>query len=524
MHVDVVIVGAGPAGLMLAYELRLAEVSVAVLEQTTQRDERLRAWGVSRTTAAALRRRGLVDAIIRHARRERAQPTGNHICDRTVGRSATTSRVTGAMPEADELLSVRQQVVETVLGEQVRAVGGVVLRGHTVAKVEQDRDGVDVTATHDDGRVVRCRAAYVIGCDGGRSVVRQQTGFAVAHSPATLTGYQALVTVDAPDEPALAPGWHRTSTGVAAWAPGPTRVVSIEFDRTPRDRNAPVTLREVQDSLRRTSGVPLTLSDPRSIARFTDHTLLAETFRRGRILLAGDAAHLHPPFGGQGLNLSILDAVNLGWKLAGVVHGRVSPTVLDSYDQERRPLARRAIRNSLADVALLNPDERMTPAFELYTEIKAIPEIRDHLLDLISLAHMRYDMGVPADVAHPLLGGPDGANVVQAGHEPHDLAAAQRAGCGVLLDLSGRTGLRAACAPWRDAVRVITVPPAAGSGVDAVLLRPDGYTAWVAPRHDAPQPGPLHDSLTRWFGQPDAAGDRDVHAAATNRETPVVTP
>jgi hypothetical protein len=251
----------------------------------------------------------------------------------------------------------------------------------------------------------------------------------------------------------------------------------------------------------------LTLTAPRSLARFTDATRLAATYRLDRVLLAGDAAHVHPPNGGQGLNLALTDALNLGWKLAATVRGWAPPGLLDTYQAERRPVAQRAIRNALADMTLIDPDERITPAYELYTEIKNSAVIRPHLFDLVSMADLAYDVGQSADPlggpAHPLLGRTVGDLAVRTGGGTVWLASLQRTGRGLLLDPVDRPDLRAAAAPWADRVDVLAAVTADRATDDvALLVRPDGCVAWVRPQVGPPRPGDLSTALRTWFGAP----------------------
>ena len=496
MSHDVVVVGAGPVGLMLAAELRAAGCGALVLERAPRPDPRLRAPAITERTIEALERHRLLDPLVAATARQRAQ----------LGAREDTLpadlRVDGT-----RALPIRQDLVEELLEEHVLSLGGDVRRGHEVVGLRQRPDHVDLRVRCGDGPPQLVRARFAVGCDGGHSAVRQAAGIAFpSGGEATLTGYQAEVRVADPS--VLRRGWQRTPTGIASYELCPSRVVSIEFGGPAVPRGAPVTLAEVQASLRRTSGTEVTLTEPRSLTRFTDNARLAEAYRRGRVLLAGDAAHVHAPFGGQGLNLGMQDAVNLGWKLAAAVRGGAPARLLDSYEQERRPVAEEVLRNVRAATALLNPDERMTPLHDLFAELRGIEEVRRHMHRKTAMVDLRY----PTQAAHPLPGRAPVGLRVQTGGGALDVSRVARAGRGLVLDLS-----RAGCAAGRVAaagdhrVDAVTAPAApAPEGVDAadadglaaLLLRPDGHVAWVQDTDGREHPAPLRDVLARTFGPP----------------------
>lgn len=502
MSLEVVVVGAGPVGLMLAAELRAWGVGVLVLERLASPDTRLRAPAITERTIEALERHRLLDRLAGEAQRRRA------------AEGATSSTLpTDLRMDGVRALPVRQDLVERVLEEHVRELGGGVRRRHALVGLTPSDDGVELRVRGAGTPEEVIRAAFVVGCDGGRSTVRSAAGIGFPGSPATITGYQA--EVELADSGVLRRGWHRTPAGIAAYELCPSRIVSIEFTGPPADRSAPVTLGEVQASLRRTSATDVTLTGACTLTRFTDNARLAETYRRGRVLLAGDAAHVHAPFGGQGLNLGVQDAVNLGWKLAATLRGWAPAGLLDSYERERRPIAEQVLRNVQAAITLMDPDARMTPVHELFGELRGLDVVRRYMHEKTAMTRLRYAVDAPG-ADHPLLGrAPRGLRVSTA-NGTVDLSRVARSGCGLLLVLSD-AGHRA-CAvaePWRDRVDVVCAsaarsPEDIGEPTDAgelaaLLLRPDGHTAWVRDDDGTDHPSALVDALECVFGPPAAA-------------------
>ena len=509
---EVVIVGGGPVGLVLAAELRACDVDVLVVERETSADTRLRAPAITERTIEALERHGLLERIAGEAQRYRAAHGA------TSATLPTDLRIDGV-----RALPVRQDLVERVLDEHVRARGGEVRRGCELVGLTPLGDGVQlrirgaaagsVAATTADEEVLHAR--YVVGCDGGHSTVRSAAGIGFEGRPATLTGYQAQVELEDPG--VLPRGWQRTPTGIAAYELCPSRIVSIEFTGPPADRSAPVTLEEVQASLRRTSATDVTLTGARSLTRFTDSARLAESYRRGRVLLAGDAAHVHAPFGGQGLNLGVQDAVNLGWKLAATVRGWAPAGLLDSYEHERRPVAEAVLRNVRTAVTLMDPDPRMTPVHELVAELRGLEAVRRHMHEKTAMTDLRYAVdGVDGDHPHLLGRVPRGLRLSVA-NTVVELAQVARAGRGLLLVLSD-AGRRAAdvAGSWSDRVDVVVATAASApdgvrdalsaDALAALLMRPDGHVIWMADRDGHEHPAALRRALWRAFGRPAARG------------------
>ena len=497
MDTDVAVIGAGPAGLMLAAELHAWGVSTVVLEARTAIDDRLRAPSITARTIEAVERHGLLERLV-----ERIAEYEGELGRHTDIRSDV--RVDGVRS-----LPIRQELLERVLNEHLLASGVEPRRGRRVTRVRDQGDLVEVHLIEPDGGTGTLTARFAVGCDGARSVVRESAGIGFPGVDPTLTGYQAEVTLADPE--ALPQGWHRTPAGIFAtdrYANGLVNVISIEFTGPPPRRAGEVTLEEVAASLRRTSGRDVRLTGAKSLTRFTDNERLATTYRSGRLLLAGDAAHVHAPFGGYGLNLGVQDAVNLGWKLAAVLHGWAGPDLLDTYTAERRPVAARMQRTARGSVTLLDPAHEA--AWELFRELQRLGEARRYMHEKTAMVHVRYDIGDPIGAPHPLLGrtprdlelrDPRGRD----GRRP--LSQVMRAGRGLLLTFAGADPATAeAAAPWRDRVdhRVAEVHPESAeadlfAAVRALLLRPDGFVVWV----DAAVPddgGTLRAALRRWYG------------------------
>ncbi|MBV8931600.1 MAG: FAD-dependent monooxygenase, partial [Kutzneria sp.] len=324
-----------------------------------------------------------------------------------------------------------------------------------------------------DGDVLHCR--YLVGCDGGRSTVRKVAGFPFPGTDPTVTCRQGIVTMEGSED--LPTGWNHTPTGLFVHGPGP-RLMVVEFDGPPADRDEPVTHEDMQDSLFRVSGVQVRITRSKWLSRFTDNTRLATTYRDGRVLLAGDAAHVHAPWGGQGLNLGIQDAVNLGWKLAATVNGWAPEDLLDTYTAERRPVAARVLDNTRAQQALMRPGPHATAVRELFSDLMDYEPVRRHLGELIGFTDVRYDPRIP-----------DADDLV--GRYTPDRVDLSR-GRAVLV---GPAELDRLAAGWADRVERRSD---AGSG-RGLLIRPDGYVAWAG---DAAGKG-LDDALVTWFGRPD---------------------
>ena len=507
-HVDVVIVGAGPVGAMLAVELRLHGVEALVLERLAEPTGQSRAGALHARTVATLRRRGLLEPLAEIARldgagfappRGRAQFAGMAVLDRSV------------LPaDGPGLLGITQARVETVLFGHAETLGARIRRGCNVTGLSILDDRVEIAVDGED----RIEAAYVVGCDGGRSTVRAEAGIGFPGTPSTVAGLLGDVTLA---EPGSVPfGWHGTPRGWVVGMfrrEGTGRLIVFEFDGAHQDRDAPVTEAELAAAARRVLGRPIAFSASTWLSRFGDACHQAEAYRRGRVLLAGDAAHVHFPVGGQGLNLGLQDAVNLGWKLAAAVHGWAGPDLLDSYEAERAPIAATVLRNARAQSVLMDPDPRFDPVRALFRELAELPEVNRHLVGQVGGVDIRYDL--PGE--HPLVGTFADDPRIETRDGRRQLADLLADGRGLLLNLTGEPlpdALDIALLGCPDRVGVVTGRSA--TGPVALLVRPDGYLAWVA-ADDADNPwSGLDVALWRWFGV-----DLEANGAVTRSDEPV---
>ncbi|MGW4356881.1 FAD-dependent monooxygenase [Nocardia sp. NPDC004582] len=500
---DVVVVGAGPVGLMLACELRLAGVDVLVVERLAAPDMTIKAGGINVPTAQALDRRGLLPRMrqIQEAALARMgqmfggrdqsplapvrRPAGAHFA----GIMLWQDNIDGEDPAfadvgpAGEFRFIAQQSIEAMLSERAAELGVPVRRGVEVTGLADDGIGVTVDC---GGHTIR--AGWLVGCDGGRSTVRKLAGFEFPGLDPEITGRQAMVEMTGAEDVPL--GWHTTPTGIFVNGPVPGRFLTVELDGPPADRDAPITARELEDSFERVTGVTVSIAKVISATRFTDNTRQVPDYRKGRVLLAGDAAHVHSPFGGQGLNLGVGDAVNLGWKLAAVIRGRSPESLLDTYTRERHPIGAWVLDWTRAQIALMRTDPHSRALRAVTTELLDTPAATTQVLAKISGVLHRYDLGS----ADPLVGKATPDFELADGTRVADHFADGR---GVLLDLTDSTALREALAPWSDRVTIVTTKPAQPRDTTALLIRPDGIVCWTSA-----EPHNLADALTTWFGAP----------------------
>ncbi|MGW0516963.1 FAD-dependent oxidoreductase [Crossiella sp. NPDC003009] len=474
-HSDVLVIGAGPIGLLLAAELRLGGASVTLLERLTEPSTFSKAFGIGGRTLDLFDQRGLLDHLPSDAHRWGA----GHFSGLPTW--LTYDRLPTAHPY---VLRIAQHETEHLLAEHATRLGADLRRGHTVTALAQDPDRVQVTVDSPQGTYTTT-ADYLVGCDGGRSTVRKLAGIGFPGSTgetASLLGDVVLT-----EEPPRT-GMTRTDTGMIFIGPlgdGLHRVVPTLFDQPGPEHGEP-TLDELRAALRAVIGTDLGAHSPRWLSRFRDNSRIAETYRSGRVLLAGDAAHVHAPFGGQGLNLGFGDAMNLGWKLLAALHGRTD--LLETYERERRPAAERVLTNTRAQFALARPGEQVTALRELLDGLLDIPEVNDRLAAVTTSTALSYDL--PG--AHPLTGTFLADLPLAVDGEPVRLAELLRPGKGLLLNL-GEREFQAEGVPVVSAKTAN--PPAA-----ALLIRPDGHIAWAAGPEGADGPG---EAVELWFSRPD---------------------
>lgn len=462
---DVIVTGAGPVGLFLAAELRLAGAEVVVLEKLTTPAEETKARGLGALATEALWRRGL------GAQLAEANVSGSKDLARDHGSAlGHFANIHKLFPDpARPRTHIWQPELERVLTKHAEALGVEILRGHEVIDVESDVDGVTVTTTQG-----RRHAKYLVGCDGGRSTIRKLAGFAFPGTPPLLHTIAARVRfAGAVPEP----GRYPTGTFLQGGS-----LAGVTELATGAEPDGPVTAPELAASIRRVTGADVVLEEFDDARRIGDHARQADTYRRGRVLLAGDAAHVHSPSGGQGLNLGLLDAMNLGWKLGTVVRGEASEALLDTYTRERHPAGEAVLRNTRAQSALLAPGPHVDALREIVSELMDLPEANRYFSVLLSGIDQRYEF--PYESKKPVgLHSPDIELVDDEGRTSR-LHEHTRTGHGLLL-------LTPATRHLADS-RVDVVPV---TNTGPLLLRPDGVVAWAGD-------GSLGVALDTWFHPP----------------------
>ncbi|UFS97505.1 rifampin monooxygenase [Nocardia huaxiensis] len=471
---DVIVAGGGPTGVLLASELRMRGVRAVVLEKESEPTKVVRAMGLHARSMEIMDQRGLVDQVLALGTQH---PLGGYFA------GIVKPQPEGLDTTYPFVFSIPQTVTERLLLERGAELGVEVRWGSEVTGVSQDADGVDVELAEGD----RLRARYLVGCDGGRSTVRKLAGIGFPGEPSRIDTLLGEVRLTAPWEEIL-PVITEVRKAQLRFGAGPIgdgvyRMVAPAAE-VAEDRSVPPTFEELVRQFSALAGTDFGAHSPRWVSRFGDATRLADRYRAGRVLLAGDAAHIHPPLGGQGLNLGLQDAFNLGWKLAAQIHGWAPADLLDSYEIERRPVAADVLDNTRAQTALMSLDPNAQALRRLMGKLMDFAEVNKYLIERIIAIGIRYDFGDGPD--------PLGRRLrdVQLGHTR--LFELLRTGRGLLLDQTGRLSV----AGWADRVDHIA-DTSDELDAPAVLLRPDGHVAWAGDdQHD------LNTCLPRWFGAP----------------------
>jgi rifampicin monooxygenase len=475
--IDVIVAGAGPTGVMLACELRLRGLRPLVLDRDAEPTKVVRGMGLHVRSVEVMDQRGLLERFLPLGKQ---YPLGGHFAGITKPAPERLDTAHGYV------FGMPQTTVERLLLERAVELGVEIRRENELVGLGQDDDGVTVDLA--DG--TRLRSRYLVGCDGGRSTVRRLLGVGFPGEPAQNEWLLGEMEVTTPLEELTAVVAEVREThrafGVGPIGDGLFRAV-VPAAGVSEDHGPP-TLEEVRQRLRAFAGTDFGVHSPRWLSRFGDATRLAERYRVGRVLLAGDAAHIHPPLGGQGLNLGIQDAFNLGWKLAAEVDGWAPDGLLDSYETERRPVADDVLNTTRAQVELVSAEPGPQAVRRLLSELMDFEDVRRFLIEKITAIGIRYDFGD----GHELLGRRLRDVALKRGR----LYELMHDGRGLLLDQTGRLSV----AGWADRVDHV-VDVSEDLDVPAVLLRPDGYVAWVGEDQQE-----LLAQLPTWFGDAGAGG------------------
>ncbi len=479
---SVVIAGCGPAGMMLAGELALARIDVVIVEpRTSQVVDGSRAGGLHSRTIEVLDQRGIAERFLSEGQ---AFPA--------VGFAGVPLDISDFPTRHNYLLALWQSIFEPILADWVEELEVPILRGLEVVGFAQDDTGVDVELSDDTS----LRAEYLVGCDGGRSLVRKAAGIDFVGSDPSTSWMIAEVEMDEEPEIGIRPEGGGIGPVNRAVGGGPFRVVLTERQH---EHTGDPTLQELSEALVSAYGTDFGVHSPTWISRFTDMTRQAVSYRQGRVLLAGDAAHVHPPQGGQGLNTGVQDAVNLGWKLAQVVNKTSTESLLDTYHAERHPVGARVLHNTMAQVALAGADPRHQALRDTMAELLGMDEPRKRIAAMLSGLDVHYDLGE----GHPLLGRRMPDLDLDTADGPTRVFTLLHDARPLLLNLGEPGGIE--ISSWANRVRLVDAKhygtwelPVLGeiASPQAVLIRPDGHVAWAGDITDQELP----QALATWFG------------------------
>jgi 2-polyprenyl-6-methoxyphenol hydroxylase-like FAD-dependent oxidoreductase len=495
---DVIISGAGPVGLFLACELALAECSVLILEKAENPQSPLKQLpfgirGLSAPTIEALYRRGLLKELEVHKRLKHPHHYSGAGSRRQVGHFAgipfhdgdiDTSQWKNRLPSAtDTSLISEMQELETVLARRAEASGVEIKRGLAVTDFQQTEDGVTVQSGDQT-----FRGQWLVGCDGARSAVRKAGGFEFAGTEPEFTGYTTLLDIADPEK--LKPGRNVTPTGMYLQSQ-PGYVLIQDFDGGAfHNSEKPITREHVQEVLRRVSSTDVTISALHTVTTWTDRARQATTYRNGRVLLAGDAVHIHSPLGGQGLNLGLGDASNLGWKLAATIQEKAPEGLLDSYQTERHPLGAQVLGWSRAQVAIMRPDPASRALNAIVRDLMNTRDGATYIAGRVWGVFTHYDLGGD----HPLVGHSvpnfefeDGARIGELMHD----------GQAILVDFDMNASLKTLASEYRSRMKYVSGRAKEQLGLRAALIRPDGIIAWAS--DSDPDCSELQKAAARWF-------------------------
>jgi 2-polyprenyl-6-methoxyphenol hydroxylase-like FAD-dependent oxidoreductase len=510
---DVIIAGGGPVGLLLAGELALAGISVLLIEKnqnpaTPLKSGWMGARGLNFPSTEAFYRRGLLDDVKASSLgwmggdRPGMQFTGNgKVAEQPLGAPRFAGHFAGIMLDATKVDFSNQkwiipgpsvgggmvslEAIERLLAGRAKKLGVDIRYGQEVIGFIEATNKVAVQTTNGN-----FEAKWLVGCDGGRSTVRKAAGVSFKGNEPELTGYMAIVEFHDLDH--LAPGFHLTPRGMYTHGPAPGRIGVIDFDGGSFDRTSEITLENLQAMLQKVSGTRVTLKSVEVATSYTDRSRQATTYRHGRILLAGDAAHVHSPFGGQGMNAGLGDAMNLGWKLAATIKGWAPEDLLDTYTAERHPIGEWVLNWSRAQVAIVRPDSHARAIASVIRDLIATKDGTNYIVERISGVSMHYDL----EGDHPLTGRSAPDFDLEAGNR---LGHLLNNGHGLLLNFSADKCLKELCNGRQDRLQYIASRAKDEKGLAAILIRPDGFVAW-ATNSSTPDMSIAEESIRRWFG------------------------